>query len=72
MESAQSRAKVLPLSQFQQGASRPLAALRHHIVAPPWQLNLLPLEGEEDDDGGDGDAAAEGCRDDKVVLRRAS
>lgn len=50
-------AKVFALGQVLDGAGVTLAALVRDVVAPPVELGLGPLEGEEDDDAGDGDAA---------------
>lgn len=46
--------KVLALRQRESGASCALTTLRNDVVAPPLELGLLPLEREEDDNGGDG------------------
>ena len=61
--------KVLALGQRHPHAVGALAALGDDGVAPPVDLDVVEGEGEELDDGGEGDAAGEGRREDKVVLR---
>ena len=59
MELADPRTKVLALGLVErlQRAGRAFAAVVGNLVAPPVELGLRPLDGEEDDDARDGDAA---------------
>lgn len=62
------RVKSLPLGQLHERAGITFAAGTGLFVAPPVNLDANPLDREEHDDGGDGDACRQGRRQDKVVL----
>lgn len=60
VEIPNSRAEILSRGDFLEHAGFRLATLLDHIVAPPAQLDLGKLEEEENEDGRDGNGAAEG------------
>lgn len=55
-----------------QRARLALAAHVRRRVPPPVERNVGVLQGKEDDDARDGDAARPGRREDKVVLHAVS
>lgn len=69
VELADTGTEVLAVLEGEETASRSLAALADDAVAPPVNLNVLPLKAEEHDDAGDGNTAGEGGGQNKVVLR---
>ena len=68
LEVAYSGAKVFARFQRFDGTRVTLASLVGDLVAPPLKLDTRPLEGEEDDHAGNGDAARPCGREDEVVL----
>lgn len=67
-EFTQLRAEEVSRLERLESASVTLAALIGYAVPPPLQLGLGPLQCEEDDGAGNGDAARPRCGEDKVVL----
>ncbi len=69
MELSNPRAEIFALGDgFKYTGVPTLTTSVDDVVTPPVQLDLGELEEEEDDDGRDGDGAAEGGREHEVVF----
>lgn len=66
------RTEEIPISDGVENARRrvSITSLAQHVVAPPVDLNIPHLYGEEYDDTRDGNGAREGSGGDEVVLKQ--